>query len=195
MRKLITFFLLLLPYAALAQVQIQGTVVDTEGKPIHYARVMAQDPADSTVCGYAFTRSKGEYLLRIRCNIPNVILSVSSMEIEKQSILMPNRSQRVDWTVKHALHEIKSVNVYAQKLWGRGDTLSYSVAAFAKKNDFLLKDVLNKMPGINVEPSGLIRYKGRPISRFYIENMDALQGSYGIATNNIAAKDIATVQV
>lgn len=41
----------------------------------------------------------------------------------------------------------------------------------------------------------MITYKGKPINKFYIENMDALQGRYGIATNNISASDIATVQV
>jgi hypothetical protein len=51
------------------------------------------------------------------------------------------------------------------------------------------------MPGIEVKESGQIEYRGKPISKFYIENMDMLQGRYGIATNNITASDIATVQV
>lgn len=46
-----------------------------------------------------------------------------------------------------------------------------------------------------VKESGQIEYRGKPISKFYIENMDMLQGRYGIATNNISASDIATVQV
>ena len=51
------------------------------------------------------------------------------------------------------------------------------------------------MPGIDVEKSGEIKYNGRAINKFYVEGMDMLKGRYGLATNNIAAKDIATVQV
>lgn len=51
------------------------------------------------------------------------------------------------------------------------------------------------MPGIEVAESGEITYKGNAINKFYIENMDMLQGRYGIATNNISANDISTVQV
>ena len=51
------------------------------------------------------------------------------------------------------------------------------------------------MPGIDVQGSGQITYKGKPINKFYIENLDMLQGRYGIATNNISANDIATIQV
>lgn len=51
------------------------------------------------------------------------------------------------------------------------------------------------MPGIDVAESGKISYNGKPINKFYIENLDMLKGRYGIATNNIPAKDISTVQI
>ncbi len=69
------------------------------------------------------------------------------------------------------------------------------VDAFRDSTDIVIGDVLKKMPGIVVKESGQIEYRGKPISKFYIENMDMLQGRYGIATNNISASDVATVQV
>ena len=69
------------------------------------------------------------------------------------------------------------------------------VSAFKDKNDEVIGDVLKKMPGIDVTESGLITCNGIPINRFYIENMDMLQGRYGIAVKNIAVDDISIVQV
>ena len=83
----------------------------------------------------------------------------------------------------------------SNKIWGNKDTINYSVAAFKDKKDLVIGDVLKKMPGIDVKESGQITYKGKPINKFYIENLDMLQGRYGIATNNLSANDIATVQV
>jgi hypothetical protein len=51
------------------------------------------------------------------------------------------------------------------------------------------------MPGIKVLSSGAIQYNGKDINKFYIENLDLLQGRYSIATNNISAKDVASVEV
>jgi hypothetical protein len=51
------------------------------------------------------------------------------------------------------------------------------------------------MPGIEVSESGAIKFNGKAIKKFYVEDMDLLQGRYGLATNNINASDVATVQV
>jgi len=48
---------------------------------------------------------------------------------------------------------------------------------------------------IEVSESGQISYQGKPINKFYIENMDLLKGRYTLATKNISLKDVATVEV
>ena len=91
--------------------------------------------------------------------------------------------------------ELKEVIVKSKKIWGEKDTVNYLVSGFKSGNDQVIGDVLRKMPGITVKESGEISYNGKPINKFYIENLDLLQGRYGIATNNIQAADVATVQV
>lgn len=51
------------------------------------------------------------------------------------------------------------------------------------------------MPGIEVARGGKIYYNNRPIDRFYIEGMDLMGGRYGVAVDNVRAKDVATVEV
>ncbi len=51
------------------------------------------------------------------------------------------------------------------------------------------------MPGIEVSDNGGIRFNGKSISKFYVEDMDLLAGRYGLATNNVNASDVAAVQV
>lgn len=58
-----------------------------------------------------------------------------------------------------------------------------------------MADVLKRIPGIEVDDGGNVKYNGEPINKFYIEGADLLGGSYGIATNNLNPKDIAKVEV
>ena len=83
----------------------------------------------------------------------------------------------------------------SEKIWGGNDTVNYVVDAFRDTTDIVIADVLKKMPGIEVKDDGKVEYKGKPISKFYIENMDMLQGRYNLATTSIAASDVASVQV
>lgn len=195
MQRLITLLsLLLLGGSALGQSIITGSVRTIAGAPVEHARVLALSPRDSTILSYAFTDARGAYRLSVRSPLPQLLLSASSMEIEKTTVRIENRSQAYHFRVRESQIILQEVHVKARKMWGK-DTINYSVAGFADRHDVVIADVLKKMPGIEVSPSGMISYNGKAINKFYIEGLDALQGRYGIATNNIPAKDVATVQV
>lgn len=63
------------------------------------------------------------------------------------------------------------------------------------ETDRSIGDVLKKLPGVQVLSSGQILYQNKAISKFYVEGLDLLKGKYGIATQNIEAKNVASVQV
>lgn len=90
---------------------------------------------------------------------------------------------------------LKEVVVTAKKIKQAGDTISYSAATYADKNDKTLEDLLRKMPGIEVMSDGQITYNGQWINEFYIEGLDMLGSNYGVATKNIDVRDIGSVQV
>ena len=186
---------LLALHLASAQSVITGHVRTDRGAAVEYARVLALAPTDSAILAYAFTDATGSYRLSVRSPHTQLILSAASMEIERTDKRVPNASQTCDFVVKESRIILKEVQVKARKIWGQSDTINYSVGSFIGKNDVVIADVLRKLPGIEVSLEGLIKYQGKPINKFYIEGMDALQGRYGIATNNISAKDVATVQV
>lgn len=178
-----------------AQTVIKGKVTDKTNKPISDVSVMLMLPADSTVVAYGFSDNKGDYSLSYSGESGYLLISISAFEIKRQVKRVENKSQTVNFTTEEGTIDLREVLVEPLKIWGQKDTLNYSVAAFKDKKDVVIGDVLKKMPGIDVSEGGQISYKGKPINKFYIENLDLLQGRYGIATNNISANDVATVQV
>ena len=68
---------------------------------------------------------------------------------------------------------LKEVKVTPQRIREQGDTLTYSVESFKMKQD----------------------RQGKAINRFYIEGMDLLGGKYAMASENLSADKVKSVQV
>ena len=97
--------------------------------------------------------------------------------------------------MKERASDLKEVVVKAPAIYQHGDTLSFNLSSYITQSDYTLKDALKKLPGIDIEESGKIRYLGKEISNFYIDGLDLLGGKYNIATTNIPASYVNSVQV
>lgn len=193
-RLIITAMLAFAAIAASAQTVIEGTVADAQGKHVE-AYVSVAPKGTGNILVFADTDAKGHYRLEFTTEADSVTVSASGLAIGSHTKQVANRSQRLDFCVKEQAMQLKEVTVRAQKIRQNGDTLSYLVGAYQQQGDRVIGDVLKHMPGIEVADNGGIKYNGKTIKKFYVEEMDLLQGRYGLATNNINASDVATVQV
>ena len=192
--KWIVFFVVLLGIAASASAQeLAGRVVDAaDGRPLAGAILLA---ADSTgrQAGYTTSAADGAFRLRPRQGMRAAWIDVSMMGYRAQRFNASRLPQEIRLAASAV--EIREVEIRAPRLSLRGDTVSYNVASFTEAQDRTIADVLRKMPGIEIEKTGEIRYNGEAINKFYIEGMDMLDGRYSLATNNIAPQDVASVEV
>ncbi len=183
-------------FPSLAQTVINGSVTDREKKDgIANINVILQELGQTAIIGFTSTDESGKFRIEYKGKMDSIVVSVSGFNIRKQSKTVANSSQTVSFTIDYQAIALNEVKIKAPKIRQIGDTLNYSVESFTDPNDRKIGDVLKKMPGIDVKEDGSIEYQNKPINKFYIENLDALQGRYGIATNNIDAKDVSTVQV
>lgn len=90
---------------------------------------------------------------------------------------------------------LEEVVVKAKKVRQQGDTISFTASSYIKKDDKVLEDLLKKMPGIEVTSDGQVKYNGQWINEFYIEGSDLLGDNYSVATKNIDAQAIGSVQI
>jgi hypothetical protein len=196
MKFKLLFLSCILSVSTFSQTLIKGRVKDVvTNKPIENATLSLYNKGNASIRTYGMTNAKGEYQLQYTSSVDSLQVVVSGFNLKKQSKLIANVSQNLDFTVKSDEIVLQEVKIKPTKIRQSGDTLNYLVSAFSGMEDRTIGDVLKKMPGIQVQESGAILYQNQPINKFYIENLDMLQGRYGIATNNIEAKDIATVQV
>ncbi len=175
---------------AFAQTTISGEVLNEKKQPVFNASVMLLRVTDSLPMAYTFTDEKGHYQLVTQSEEAKLLIAVYGFNLKRQFKEVENKTQTVDFTVEEEALQLKEVSVKSEKIWGGNDTVNYVVDAFRDTTDIVIADVLKKMPD-----DGKVEYKGKPISKFYIENMDMLQGRYNLATTSIAASDVASVQV
>ena len=180
---------------AFAQTTISGEVLNEKKQPVFNASVMLLRVTDSLPMAYTFTDEKGHYQLVTQSEEAKLLIAVYGFNLKRQFKEVENKTQTVDFTVEEEALQLKEVSVKSEKIWGGNDTVNYVVDAFRDTTDIVIADVLKKMPGIEVKDDGKVEYKGKPISKFYIENMDMLQGRYNLATTSISASDVASVQV
>ncbi len=193
MKRLLLYFIILVSLEGKAQ-NFTGSVENMSGKPLASASVVAKGDGGSVV---AFARSgqDGSFSLTIPQGKEAKDLEFLMMGFAK--VVIPLKDYKNGQTVRMSEQAIalKEVKVTPQRIREEGDTLTYSVAGFRQKQDRSIADVIAKMPGLEVLPTGAIRYQGKAINKFYIEGMDLLGGKYAMASENLSADKVKSVQV
>ena len=175
---------------------LSGKVTDkTSGQPLAGVLVTIRPAGENKVVKFTQTSAEGMFELSIKALPASHVLHFSMMGYA--SLIFPLEAGRniYDAAMAEKATPLKEVLVKAPSIHQRGDTVTYIVSNFADVQDRSLADVLKKMPGIEVEKNGAIKYNGVSINKFYIEGKDMLGGRYGIATNNIHQKDVGSVEV
>ena len=194
MKRLLPLYLIMLVSLEGKAQTFTGRVTDRSGKPLVSASVVAKGD-DSSVVAFARAGQDGYFSLTIPQGKEAKSVEFLMMGFAKVSI--PLKDYKNGQTIKMQEQAIvlKEVKVTPQRIREQGDTLTYSVESFKMKQDRSIADVIAKMPGLEVLPSGTIRYQGKAINRFYIEGMDLLGGKYAMASENLSADKVKSVQV
>lgn len=175
-------------------INVSGQVL-CGSEPATEVIVTMVQPSDSSIVAYSVTDEQGRYSLDATATSDEMLIRVTGFNVKSKVMRIKSRSQTCNITVEEENMKLREVVIKAQKLWGNRDTLNYLVSAYTRDHDRTIADVLRQLPGITIADDGTINYMGTPINRFYIENLDMLQGRYNLATEGIKAEDVATVQV
>jgi len=77
----------------------------------------------------------------------------------------------------------------------KGDTLEYNTANAKMHPNALVEDLLQRLPGLQVDPDGTISYNGEKIQRLVVDGEDVFGNDPILTTRNFDANKIAKVQI
>ena len=188
----ISLILMLAATTAFAEITVIGKATDIDGKGLP---ALVTVESEEGMEGFCIADANGNYTISLEPSTASLTVKASILGFDPVEKTVPAESQTVDFVLTEGAIELQEVTVVPDKITQRGDTLSYAVGAYRDAADRVIGDVIKKMPGLEVSESGQIAFNGKTVKNFYVEDMDLLEGRYGIATHNISANDVATVQV
>lgn len=77
----------------------------------------------------------------------------------------------------------------------KGDTVEYNASQYKTKENAVVEDLLKKLPGVKVDPSGGITAQGEKIGKVLVDGKEFFGTDPAIATKNLPADMVDKIQV
>ena len=174
---------------------LRGQVTDSlTREPLPGATVTLHREGETSILDYAITDDEGRFSFK-RSEVKALNISITYLGYKKKTLpAITNKEMRIG-LLPDAI-ALKEVTIQSGRISMRQDTIKYDLARFATNKDSNVKDVLKKLPGIDVdENTGQISYQGKAISHFYVEGMDVTGGSYNQVNENLKADAVESAEV
>lgn len=177
---------------------IKGTVTDSLGKVVPYANAKLMT-GGNLIVAFSTSDNKGQYSLAIPADADKngLKVEISSVGYKKQSKAITDFAVPYNFKLSSTNNALDAVTVKDKRprLTTRGDTLNYSTADFTAPQDRVIGDVIKRLPGVEMDDNGKIKYNGKAISGLYIGGDNLLDDKYNIATKTIPNRVVDKVQI
>lgn len=190
------FILFFFGLSSFAQIEITGQITDAETKEtLGSTSVVVSPKGNPSILGYAISDNDGKFNIKINSSADSLTVKVSSLGYATVEKNIQAKSQEILIELETAAESLEEIFLRRPPIQQRGDTLVFDPQAFKSNKDRSIQDVLAKMPGIEIDASGEIKYQGKPINKFYVEGLDMMGGQYGMISNNLSADKVSSVEI
>jgi Outer membrane receptor for ferrienterochelin and colicins len=197
--RILPALLCFLPICLIGQYRnVSGTISEPNSKPLAKANVMAQAVEKEGSVTFAIADEQGRYRLKLdtsksyRVSVsyigyhPDTLLVLGGSDNIQHNFLLRPKSQQLKEIVID--HDYRPVII-------KKDTIIFNVESFAKGNERKLKEVLAKLPGVEVDRDGRVQFNGQPIRHMLVEGKKFFGGGSKLAIENIPADALDQIEV
>ncbi len=188
-------FIFIFQLVSSQEVMLYGIVSDSI-QPLANANIIAFPNSSYEKTKFAISNKNGAYRLQLLINeeyvikisylgYRNEIFNLSLQADTKKDIILESQDNLLDEvTVSYKIPvQIKE------------DTIIYDVDAFVNGKERKLREVLKKLPGVEVDKEGNVRVKGKKINKVMVEDKVFFTGNSKLAVNNIPADAVAQIEI
>ena len=176
---------------------VKGIVKDAQtGDCIPFANVMAYALPDSTLLGFAVTDDAGRFSL----DVPKegrLLLKVSCLSYKTAEIEIPTSHDSIHITMQPDAMVLKNVVVKGRMpgIKVRGDTIDYNFQKYTDGSEKVLKDILAKLPGMDVNEKGQVTANGEAVKKILVNGQDFFGDHSEQITNNLPSDYVDKIQL
>ena len=176
---------------------ITGRVSSAQGESLSFAGVTLLSLPDSVHIAFITTNSSGIYTLKYEGS-GDAFLQVSHIgyTMQRRQLRLDRVAQTADFVLETSTTQLARVTVNARLLGARvrGDTIVYNLGVYTDNTERILKDILEKLPGIEIDANGKVKAEGKQV-KILIDGKEFFFDQSQMATKNLPAKMVESVEL
>ncbi len=196
MKKIVFIAIFIASTVAFSQIEYKGIVKDSLDFPLEMANVIALDTVAKRIASYGFTDAKGNFKLDLKKNtVYNIKISYIGFKEISAFLKTKTTNMNKDYTMLEdsMLDGIEIISKMPITI--KGDTIIYNADSFKNGSERKLKDVLAKLPGVEINDDGQIEVEGKAVEKIMIDGKEFFSGDTKLATENIPSNAVDKIQV
>jgi|GEM_PF-4161321 len=196
MKYLLLTSLLIMPFISFSQIEIKGIINNNQDEPLSYANITVYDRDTSVLVTYAISDDVGAYNLQLEEG--TYVFEVSYLgyaSASSEKIITQNET--INFTLVEDAASLDEIVVKSKPLDAivRDDTIRYNLEQLTNGSEENLKDILNKLPGIEIDENGKIKAHGKKIDKLLIDGKEFFGDQHQLGTENISAEMIEGISL
>jgi len=173
---------------------LKGTVKDSLQNPLPYANVIAKPKDVSKNLQFAITDNVGYYKLILNKG-DTITISISYLGYKPINFeFIANKNTNKDFILQQSEEQLDEI-VIEMPVTVRGDTTIYKTSKFIDGSERKLKNVLKKLPGVEVSKEGAVTVQGKKVTKMLVDGKKFFGGNTKLAVDNIPANAVDNVEV
>lgn len=190
-----SFALLFFVLQVQSQRKLSGRITGNEGEPIGGANILVTPKGSAVILSFAMTDGAGNFNINLQSAVDSMVIKVVAFGYSSASKTVSSSVAEINFQLNHQVTELPTVIITTPPIVEVGDTINFRIDAFSNKQDRVIRDVIARLPGIEIDAGGQITFQGKSISHYYIDGLDLLGDQYNIANQNIPADLVDRVQI
>lgn len=172
---------------------LKGKVLDTKGAPVAFASiVVSTDSTGYEGMHFAATKEDGSFVVDNLGTQPDrrwVHVRSLGYKSARRQVKLSEIAGALEFRLEAASVEVDKVLVRGRgrDVYVKGDTLVFTSRNYITGGERNIGEVVNKMPGMEVDKSGNVTYQGRKVGKVLVNGKDVLSSSSGLAMNTLPA--------
>lgn len=175
-----------------------GDVRDSLGAPLEFANVLAMDTVKNTIASFGVTNKQGSFRLNlVEGKVYKLQVSFIGF-LPFEQVFTAKDSGGVPFliTLSSDVTQLDDVEVVSEMpVLIQGDTITYKTDVFTQGNERKLGDVLEDLPGFEVDDNGEVSVQGKKVDKVLVDGKEFFEGDTKLATKNLPANVVDRVQV
>lgn len=195
----LTVFLILFSLHSYSQTHtIIGIVSDSNNKPLESANVIAKPLQEKASLKFAIADNKGRYRLELETGVKYEI-TVSYIGYFEEILIIESNSTIIthDFKLKPTGEQLKEIIIkhVFKPITIKKDTMIFDVKSFANGNERKMKEILEKLPGVEVSKNGGVTVQGKRVTKMLVEGKSFFGGGSKLAVENIPADALDKIEI